>query len=90
MTFFICPPAPRKTLSSDTVLAVGFGMVVAKRDGDVVWTGDDEDKTVADIDAMAMTMEGDWTIEFHGPLSGSTYHLESNEWVLVASNRGFA
>ena len=88
---YICPPVPYKILPPEAVLAVGFGVVIVEHDDEVAWIGDDENMTVADIDAMvALAPHGKWTIFFDGPLSDSTYQLGPDGWVLVAQGRGFA
>ena len=51
-----------------------------------------EHKTLADIEAMAMEEpDHDWRVVMDGPFRGCTYQRhEQGQWVLVASNRGFA
>ena len=83
--------APPTILPSSAVLAVGFGMVSVKRDGEFVWGGDDEDVTVLRFTRRANKEPGhDWQITFDGPLHGETYQHQDGKWVMVETNMGFA
>jgi hypothetical protein len=72
------------------VLAVGFGAVEVTHDGEQVWVGDDESKTVADVDRWVADKPGDWRITYTGPMSEETYQRQDNRWVLVWRGLGFA
>lgn len=88
---FICPPPSPDTLDMKAVLAVGFGMVTVTKDGEAVWSGDDEDQTIAPFEERAQQEGGEWAVEFYGPLSESTYTRSgTNDWRLTGKGRGFA
>lgn len=86
------PPAP-KGLRLATPLAVGFGSVTVKRDGKVVWIGDDEHVWLRRFERRAAADDPTvgWSVNFLGPLSESTYRrVGSANWQLVGTGRGFA
>lgn len=84
-----CPPKSR-TLPLERELAVGFGQVAVDRDGEHVWSGDDEEKHVADAERWARETPGDWRITFLGPMSEELYQRQDAGWVLVWRGMGFA
>lgn len=84
-----CPPKPR-VLHLDRPLAVGFGTVAVTRDGDTVWSGDDEAKRVADAEQWARDTPGDWRILFSTWSSDELYQRQDDGWVLVWRGMGFA
>jgi hypothetical protein len=88
---FVCPPEPRGTLSLETRLSVGFGYVTVERDGERVWQGDNWQKKLKSVERQARREPGRWTVEFYGPMIGTTYERQArDEWVLIARNEGFA
>jgi len=86
-----CGPNPRR-LVLRTRLAVGFGMVAVKRDGAMVWCGDDERVLLRRFELRARNDPNhDWRVSFDGPLSSTTYQRhERNTWVLIERGMGFA
>lgn len=87
-----CPPPPKKTLSLETRLCVGFGYVTVMADDERIWQGDDEFKKLKSVERRARREPNRrWTVEFYGPLSGHTFERQARDtWVLIASNEGFA
>lgn len=79
-------------LPIDAHMAIGFGSVIASCDGEIVWSGDDPEKKVSEIEELALKdPERDWRIQYDGPLSGQTYQRHApGKWILIASNEGFA
>jgi hypothetical protein len=88
----VCPPPPAKGLRvRGTRLAVGFGVVVVKRNGEAVWSGDDYRMSLYRFERQARELPGTWTVDFIGPLSDSTYErVGLNRWVLTRKGMGFA
>jgi hypothetical protein len=86
-----CGPQPI-TLPLNACMAVGFGGVTVRREKEIVWSGDDENRTVMRYENMARKdPDHDWRIEFFGPLSNTTYQRhEKNKWVLIEKGLGFA
>lgn len=82
----------------DMQIAVGFGMAVCTKDGELVYDGeadysnDIKPKTVGDMEKLAADdPDHDWRIIMHAPLHGETYQRHcANIWVMVESNEGFA
>ncbi|RTL65890.1 MAG: hypothetical protein EKK42_20305 [Pseudonocardiaceae bacterium] len=82
-------PAPT-ILAPDAVLAVGFGFVTVKRDGEVLWSGDDETKRLSEFDVSEFP-DSDWRVEFLAPLTESEYQWHPGTgWVLFRTGLGFA
>lgn len=90
-----CGPQPI-ALSSDAVIAVGFGDAGVTRDGAEVWSENgaefDDCWTMQDAEDEALKdPDHDWRIFFYGPLSESEYQRHSaGQWVLIKKGRGFA
>lgn len=91
-----CPPVPTQA-PMDKVIAVGFGMAQATRDGVVVadgeaWTEGDGWLTFQDIENMALAdHDHDWRVVLHGPLHGETYQRQGiGVWLCIERNDGFA
>lgn len=78
------------------LIAVGFGSAYVTCDGLVVLDGErpptDEFVTFSDAEALAIAdPDHDWLVVLHGPLHGETYQRQGAEqWVLIATNEGFA
>ncbi len=94
----ICPPPSPQTCPFDAVLAVGFGSVDVKRNGVLVWTGDDECVTLEGFEDAASCdkdPESKWTVTFDAPMASAVYERRKDEcggvsWVLVKRGAGFA
>lgn len=96
----ICGCGAHETLSMDRMLAVGFGDVVATRDGEHVYSESaapkpesyDDYWTAQRVEDMAaLDPDHDWQIRFIAPMYGATYQRHGpDHWVLVEKNRGFA
>ena len=85
-----CRAAPT-ILPPKAILCVGFGMVNVSRDGELMWTGNDENMTSYRWTRWAKKQpERDWQIEFVGPMHGETYQFQDGRWIMVESNLGFA
>ena len=70
MTTFYCPPpAPPRLGVRGTHLVVGFGEVKVQRDGETVWSGDDDRVSLYRFEKMARLQPGRWTVFFYGPMS---------------------
>ena len=83
--------APPTILPPKSILAVGFGMVAVTRDGECMWSGDDETMTSYRWTRWAKKQpERDWQIEFLGPLHKETYQYQDGQWVMIATGMGFA
>lgn len=67
-------------------------MVNVTRDGEQVWSGDDEHVLVRRFERKAaQDPDHDWRIEYYGPLSDATYQRQGpKEWVLIKKGMGFA
>lgn len=76
----------------ETRLYVGFGLVTVKADEETIWLGDNEYKKLRSVERQARREPNRrWTVEFYGPLSGSTYERQVRDtWVLIGKNEGFA
>lgn len=74
------------------MLCVGFGMVEIILDGQVVWSGDDERVTLADLEAIAARYaDHEWRVFFDGPLSDELYQRQDDgRWILARSGPGNA
>jgi hypothetical protein len=79
-------------LPMDGMLAVGFGSVTVTNSKRVVWSGDDPNKTVKEIEAMAQKEPDDnWRIRFDSPLWSGVYQRHGKEkWCLIEQGMGFA
>lgn len=77
-------------LSLSSVLCVGCGQVEVTLDGQVVWAGDDERVSLADLESIAARYaDHDWRVFFDGPLSDGLYQRQGEgRWVLVRRGRG--
>lgn len=95
MSIFVCPPPPSKGLDpATTVLGVGFGSVTVRRNRTIVWTDDSDETTLEGFEIAAQIDKGNgkWSVQFEGPLSGSTYvrDNQTGEWLLTKTTQGFA
>jgi hypothetical protein len=79
-------------LALSTPLDVGFGMVTVSRDGEWVWSGDDEHVWLRRFERRAAAdPDHDWRVVFDSALHSETYQRQgAGEWVLVEQGRGFA
>lgn len=86
-----CPGRPA-TLEEGAVLAVGFGFVTVSKDGETVWSGDDEIRTIDEFEVMAAAdPDHDWRVEFMAPLYEAEYQRQGlGYWVCVRKGMGFA
>jgi hypothetical protein len=85
------PPAPRALRVRGTHLAVGFGSVSVERDGETIWTGDDDRVSLYRFERLARTTPGRWTVYFYGPMSDELYvRTGFNTWTLESRGQGFA
>jgi hypothetical protein len=85
-----CGPWP-DDLPHTAVLAVGFGMVTVTRDGEHIWSGDDETVTLERFERKARRdANHDWRVEFMGPLNEREYQRQRGHWRLVRTGLGFA
>lgn len=89
---FVCPPPPKDSLSLDTILGVGFGVVTVRKDDTVVWWGDSERKRLRSIERLARhAPRKRWTVTFEAALSGAVFERQGPDtWVLVKTLEGFA
>lgn len=89
---FLCPPPAKKLLPMNAVCCTGFGYVDVTKDGDRIWSGDDDHVLVRRFEKRAMAdPDHDWRIHFEGPLSSATYQRTGPaEWVLIETGLGFA
>lgn len=77
-------------------IAVGFGMAVLTKDGEVIFSEDNRDwedcMTVAEAEALAAAdPDHDWRIHLLGPLSEVMYQRHDvGKWALVKKGLGFA
>ncbi len=85
-----CGPQP-VVLSMDAILAVGFGGVTVRKDDKIIWSGDDEEKKLEEIENLATNdPEHDWRIEFYAPLSSTVYQRQGRwQWMLIEKGKGF-
>ena len=94
----LCCGAIHDTLPPDALIAVGFGLANATRDGEIVYAeplGDYEEsdlKSCTDIEEMAAAdPDHDWQISFFAPFYESVYQRHSaGHWVLIHKGMGFA
>lgn len=86
-----CPGKPH-VLDTASILAVGFGMVNVKKDSGYIWTGDNADVTLKEIENAAQCdPHHDWQVEFHSPMYDATYQRHGPKaWVLIKQGMGFA
>lgn len=73
-------------------LAVGFGMVAVTKDGECLWSGDDEHVRLRRFERRAAAdPDHDWRVRFDAPLSDATYQRHGERhWVLIEKGMGFA
>ena len=73
-------------------LATGFGYVAVRRDDELIWGGEHYGWTAAKFERQAAAdPDHDWRIQWYGALRGETYQRHGpNEWLLVATDEGFA
>jgi len=88
----LCCGALHAALSLRTPLAVGFGMVDVTRDGERIWSGDDERVWLRRFEnRAAKDPDHDWRVWFNAPLYDATYQRQGEaHWVLVEKGMGFA
>ena len=79
-------------LPMDSILAVGFGNVAVLKDGACVWSGDDPEKKVSEVEAKAaVDPDHDWRIEYNAPLYDAQYQRQGDGvWKLIKKGPGFA
>lgn len=91
-----CPPV-LPLADMDMVIAIGFGYAGITRDRKDVWhepidAAWEDLPTLAHFEEMAAAdPDHDWRAILDGPMRGRTYQRQGpGQWVLVASNQGFA
>lgn len=86
-----CPPKT-KTLSLQSLLAVGFGCVDVRVGKVSVWSGDEPQYTMRRVENLARKYSGlDWTVRFSAPLGDHTYQRQGEgAWILIREGQGFA
>lgn len=83
-------PQPTE-LPVSAILAVGFGYVTVSKDGERLWSGDDERVTLRRFERQAAKdPDHDWRVLFYGPLSEPEYQRQDGKWLLVRKGEGFA
>lgn len=96
-----CGCGAHETLEMGRVLAVGFGDVVATRDGITIYSESEAERNGAEwedywntqkVEDVAKTDPNhDWRINFMAPLYGAEYQRQGDgHWVLVRKDQGFA
>ena len=81
------------------MIAVGFGIAMVQKDGEIVYNEMDVDAESWDDFWTTQTAENEarkdpdheWIIDMQGPLQGRTFkRMSEDNWVLIDSNIGFA
>lgn len=95
MSVILCPPPPAQVCPKDAVLAVGFGIVLVRRNGKVVWGGDDEHVRLRRFERRAAReaghAKGKWTVHFIGALADTLYTRQRDgRWHLTKRGLGCA
>ncbi len=83
--------ATESTLGVDSMLGVGFGMVQITLDGQIIWSGDDERVTLADLESISARYDNhEWRVFFDGPLGDALFQRQDDgRWILTRSGPGF-
>lgn len=97
VTILMEPLEPRRTLSMEKVICVGFGAAYVSCDGETVWQEHPEAEwdslwTVQRAEHEAMNRpNADWRIHIIGPLHEGHWQRQGvGEWVMYEIGDGFA
>lgn len=88
----------KNDLSSDSLIAVGFGNAGYSKDGVIVWQEKDADieywediPKVSDVEKdVKNDTNHDWRIFYDAPLYSAEYQWQKNTWVKIKEGDGFA
>jgi len=90
-----CGCGSHDSMHMNDLLAVGFGDVTVTRDGEIIYSEQQQKENFwegKDAESAAIKDPNhDWRVNFYGPLYGAVYQRQGiGHWVLIEKSEGFA